>query len=93
MRVFAVRIESIMQTRILLVTVSVKNIVDALQDLCAQTPQRRITYEEIADKAGCSSMTIRRSMPKLIHTGVVKRSPTGRGFGYFYEVKEPNAER
>ncbi|MBI5671283.1 MAG: HTH domain-containing protein [Chloroflexi bacterium] len=46
----------------------------------------RVTYYQIAARADCSYMTVRRAIPELIREGKIICSNTGKGYGYYYEV-------
>jgi DNA-binding Lrp family transcriptional regulator len=59
---------------------------EALKALVEEKGQGRIQYQEIAERAGCSSKTVYRAVAQLRADGCVKVYGSGKGYGYFYEV-------
>lgn len=58
----------------------------AVKELMAGDPDR-LRADDIAAHIGCSTITVRRTLPRLIESGKLKRYGSKRG-GYRYEVKE-----
>lgn len=55
-------------------------------------PDQRLTYEQIAERADCSSKTVERAVPELVRDGKIRIRGNGRGKrgGYTYEVIDAN---
>lgn len=75
---------------VIVVGISEKAVEYAVLVLSSQN-KKNFGLLEIAEFCGCNERTVKRAMPKLLESGIVKRYGSART-GYRYELgKQPNA--